>query len=293
MPKLFIGIDGGATKTIAHVEDEAGMLLGIGKSGPANIRWDTDGAWRSIQTAVTHALESTGITWGDRAYDWFCGAGLAGTQVPSACDHFLSLAHPFKHLALHSDGYVSCVGAHQGGDGAVIAIGTGVVAYQIEGDIVTRVSGWGFPQGDEGSGAWLGLQAVRQTLHAHDHRQPHSPLTDAVLAHFNENFTEFIIWANGATSKDFAALAPLVIGLATKEEPSAIALMQQAAQEIDRIWSALVAQQRKRLDCCLLGGIAPFIEPYLNPDLRAHLKPPQADAAAGALLMIRRQVAAN
>jgi glucosamine kinase len=47
----------------------------------------------------------------------------------------------------------------------LIAIGTGTVGYQIEGDKECKVGGWGFPHGDEGSGAWLGMEAVRMTLH--------------------------------------------------------------------------------------------------------------------------------
>ena len=46
----------------------------------------------------------------------------------------------------------------------------GTVAFQIEGDKEYKVGGWGFPHGDEGSGAWLGLEAVRLTLHWLDGR---------------------------------------------------------------------------------------------------------------------------
>ena len=96
--------------------------------------------------------------------------------MTSACDQFVNTPHPFARLILRSDGYTSCLGAHGGRNGAVIAIGTGVVAYQIEGDKECKVGGWGFPQGDEGSGAWLGLEAVRLTLHWLDGRGEPSPL---------------------------------------------------------------------------------------------------------------------
>ncbi|MEM8642755.1 MAG: BadF/BadG/BcrA/BcrD ATPase family protein [Cyanobacteria bacterium P01_G01_bin.54] len=293
MTKLWIGIDGGATKTIARIEDEQGQLVGIGMSGSANIRWDAPGAWDSIQAAIESALSQSGIDWDDPQYEWYCGAGLAGTQVPKACDHFRQIDHPcnrFTQLELHSDGYISCLGAHGGADGAVIAIGTGVVAYQIEEKTVTRVSGWGFPQGDEGSGAWLGLQAVRQTFQWQDGRAIGSALTQALLARFENDFTQFMIWANGATSKDFATIAPLVIEQAQAQDLSAIALMQQAAQEIDKIWQALASQQRQPLACSLLGGLAPALEPWLGEGLRSCLVRAQHDATQGAILMIRRQV---
>ncbi|MGK7927982.1 MAG: BadF/BadG/BcrA/BcrD ATPase family protein, partial [Spirulina sp.] len=211
LPNIFIGVDGGATKTIVRIEDENGNLLGEGRSGSSNIRLSVENTWKSIQDAVEQALLPTQIPLNARAGNFFCCAGLAGTQVPFACEKFLSHPHPFRKLILESDGYTSCLGAHGGKDGAVIAIGTGIVAYQIDEGNVSRVSGWGFPQGDEGSGAWLGLGAVKATLYWQDGRGDNSPLIEAVLAHFQNDWSKFIIWANQAKSTQFAELAPIVI----------------------------------------------------------------------------------
>ena len=286
-PRLFIGIDGGATKTIARVETEDGVLLGIGKAGPANIRLDPLGAWASIQAAIAAAAHPIPLT--DPQYQWHCGAGLAGTQVPEACDRFLALEHPFPHIYLHSDGYTSCLGAHRGADGAVIAIGTGVVAYQIEGEMVTRVSGWGFPQGDEGSGAWLGLAAIRQTLQWWDGRRSETPLIRQVFAHFHRDSEVLICWANAAQSQQFAELAPVVIAAADGGDETAIALLAEAGMEIGKIWQALVARQQKPLPCSLLGGLGEPLMPYLPVELRSYLVPPQGDAALGGVIFARRQ----
>ena len=48
---LFIGVDGGATKSIVRVEDETGRLLGKEIGGPANIRLSVDQSWQSIHSA--------------------------------------------------------------------------------------------------------------------------------------------------------------------------------------------------------------------------------------------------
>jgi glucosamine kinase len=170
----------------------------------------------------------------------------------------------------------------------VIAIGTGVVAYQIEGERVTRVSGWGFPQGDEGSGAWLGLAAMQHTLQWWDGRRAVTPLIRGVMARFDQDGDRLILWANAAGSQQFAELAPVVIAAADAGDDSAIALMTAAGQEIEKIWRALVAKQQQPLPCSLLGGLAPHIEPYLSEAMRSHLVPPQADAATGAVLLARQ-----
>jgi glucosamine kinase len=173
----------------------------------------------------------------------------------------------------------------------MIAIGTGTVGYQIEADKEYKVGGWGFPHGDEGSGAWLGLEAVRLTLHWLDGRGEPSPLLEAVYAHFDRDLNRLVVWANQANATQFAQIAPLVIEHGKFQTPLALTLIQQAAREIDRLAAALAAQSlSKALPCSLLGGLAQFIEPWLGEPLRRRLVPCEFDAVHGAVLMIRKAV---
>jgi glucosamine kinase len=291
MQDIFIGIDGGATKTIARVEDAHGEFLGQGQGGPANIRLSVEDSWQSIHDALREALGKPDLRLDDGQHRFYCGAGLAGTEVPSACDQFVNTPHPFARLILKSDGYTSCLGAHGGSDGAMIAIGTGTVGYQIEADKEYKVGGWGFPHGDEGSGALLGLEAVRLTLHWLDGRGEPSPLLEAVYAHFDHDLNRLVVWANQANATRFAQIAPIVIEQMKRQTPLAVTLIQQAAGEIDRLAVALAAQSiDKTLPCSLLGGLAQFIEPWLGEPLRRRLVPCKLDAVHGAVLMIRKAV---
>jgi glucosamine kinase len=285
---IFVGVDGGATKTIVRVENGAGEILGRGQGGPANIRLSVEGSWQSINDALKEALAPSGLRMDDGRHRFYCGAGLAGTEVTAACDQFLNTPHSFARLILKSDGYTSCLGAHGGRDGALIAIGTGTVAFQIEGGRESRAGGWGFPHGDEGSGAWLGLEAVRRTLHWLDDRREPSPLLESVYAHFDHDLMRLVIWANQANATQFAQIAPLVIEHVKRETPLAVTLIQQAAREIDLLGAALNSQSiDKTLPCSLLGGLAQFIEPWLGESLRSRLAPCESDSVSGALLMIR------
>ena len=205
---IFVGVDGGASKTRVWVEDAEGVFIGEGRGGPSNIRLSVEGSWRSINDALAQALWSTGLRLDDDRRCFYCGAGLAGTEVASAREAFLSVAHPFARLIVKSDGYTSCLGAHAGRDGATIAIGTGTVAFQVEKGRETKVGGWGFPHGDEGSGAWLGLAAVRLTLHWLDGRCDPSPLLDTVYAHFGGSLDRLVSWANAASPTQFAEMPP-------------------------------------------------------------------------------------
>ncbi|MBD2576414.1 BadF/BadG/BcrA/BcrD ATPase family protein [Oscillatoria sp. FACHB-1406] len=289
-PNLFIGVDGGGTKTLVRLEDSRGNLLGEGKSGTANVRLSVEMTWESILGALGQALRQANLPLDPDSYDYYVGCGLAGTQVPDARQRFLDWPHPFTQLVVESDGYTSCLGAHDGEDGEVISIGTGVIAYRIEGEQVWRIGGWGFPQGDEGSGAWLGLEAIRLTLQWQDGRIPASPLVEAVFAHFDRDFSRMLLWANRAQSSHFAQIAPFVIQQAKEGDSRAIALMTQAAAEIDKIGAALANKGSQILPCSLLGGVSPFLEPLLSETLRSRLIPAKYNSVRGAIILIRRAI---
>ncbi|MDY7016123.1 MAG: hypothetical protein SVX43_21510, partial [Cyanobacteriota bacterium] len=141
--------------------------------------------------------------------------------------------------------------------------------------------------GDEGSGAWLGLEAIRLTLQWQDGRIPASPLLEDIFQHFENDLVQLSIWANQAQSSQFAQMAPFVVDRVRQQDPLALELIQKAAWEIDKIGTALEKKSRKVLPCSLLGGMAPFIEPWLSEGLRSRLVPSQSDAVRGAIIMIR------
>jgi glucosamine kinase len=291
---LFIGVDGGATKCIVRVEDEAGNLLGREVTGPANIRISAAQAWQSIHSGLEKILNPLAMTLGNTHYHWHAGMGLAGCEVPEAYNAFLEQPHTFETLVISSDAHTACMGAHSGRDGAIIIVGTGVVGFQVESGQTTKVGGWGFPHDDEGGGAWLGLEAVKLTLRALDGRMQTFGLANSIYAHFGEDLDRFVTWANQANSTAFAELAPIVIQLCQAGDPIAISIMQESAQAINRIGAALEAAQSEQaepLPCSLLGGIAQFVEPFLAAQLRARISPCHLTPDAGAVLMVRDYLA--
>lgn len=262
MPQdIFIGVDGGGTKTKVRIEDEAGNLLGQGLGGPSNIRLSIDGSWQSILHVIEEILKPMQIVLSDTAYRFHAGMGLAGCEVKEAYEEFLRRPHPFLNLRVTSDAHIACVGAHKGKDGSVILVGTGVVGYQICEGSIAKVGGWGFPHDDIGGGAWLGMEAVHLTFQWLDHRGEKSPLAEDVFAFFNKDLDHFVTWANGANASEFARLAPLVVNHSQQEEIAAVRLIKKAAHAIERIGATLVKMQAHReppLPCCFFWWISTF-----------------------------------
>lgn len=291
---ILIGVDGGATKTEVRIENSTGDVLGQTIGGPANIRLSVEASWHAVYAAITKILQPYGISFTDNQYRFHAGMGIAGCEITSAHHAFLQQTRVFFHtLIVTSDAHIACLGAHQGEDGAIIIAGTGVVGYQIHQGRITKVGGWGFPHDDEGGGAWLGLQAIKATLKWLDKRADSSPLAEAVFRRFNNDQTELVFWANQANSTRFAELAPLVIEWSKQGDEVAIEILKQASRMIDHIGYALEINQVDQqivLPCALVGGVAPFLKPYLDYRLQKRLTACASSPMDGAMLLARKQL---
>jgi len=284
----FVGVDGGATKTIVRIEDKNGQLIGEHISGPANIRLSPTQAWQSIHAGLNAILSDTNL---DEDQELHSVIGIAGCEIPSAVEEFSKLATAFTHMQVLSDAHTACLGAHGGENGAVIIIGTGTVGIQIENGQMTQVGGWGFPHDDEGGGAWLGLQAIRHYFQTQDGRDKPSALSEAIRQHFKFDDSYITFWSNQANSTVFASLAPIVIEQALGGEEVAISLLHASASAVNSIYHALCHRQKtaESLSYGLVGGLARYIEPYLEKSLRERIRPAQLSPVEGAALLARQK----
>lgn len=270
--KLFLGIDGGGSRVRARLEAAEGRLLGYGEAGAANPRVGVGAAWANILTAVAQ----TGLQEKQLASVKVC-MGLAGAGRLQDRERFLAHPHPFRHLRLETDVHIAWAGAHGGEEGGVIIVGTGAIGYTP----LRRIGGWGFVVGDEGSGAWLGREAVRACLRAIDGRGQETGLRKAVLERWGPGVEDLMERVLSATPADFAMLAPAVLGLAQEGDIVALSLAKCAGEEI------ALLDPDPRLPLCLLGGLAEVIRPYLPEYLLGRLRPAKGDALSGALRLAR------
>ncbi|MDH2380707.1 BadF/BadG/BcrA/BcrD ATPase family protein [Bradyrhizobium sp. CER78] len=280
----YLGIDGGGTRCRARIEDESGRLLGEASSGPATTRIGVEKAWRSIMEATEAAAAQAGLAREDFARIR-AGIGLAGLGRRGAEAALKKIVHPFTSTIFISDGMAACLGAHSGADGAIVVAGTGSVGVGVIGGREIRLAGYGFPVSDEGSGADIGLQVVRLALRAADRRSELTPLLSEVLGAFDHDPYQAVAWSEEAKATDYAGFAPIVIRHANQGDPVGRRIVERAADAIGDLLDLFLARGIDRL--ALVGGLAAAITPWLTPDLRARLKRPDADAAAGALLVAR------
>lgn len=285
---LYIGVDGGGTGCRARLEDGSGRVLGAGIAGPATTRLGIEQAMTAVETACRAALAEAGLD-GSQLSRVHAGIGLAGIGRKGALAELMARAHPFASIGFASDGLIACIGAHGGRDGGIVIVGTGSVGLARVAGKEIRVGGYGFPISDEGSGADLGLHAIRLALRAADGRIESSRLLVDVMARFGNDPMEAVAWMDRASATEYAVLAPLVMRHADQGDAIGRRIVQGAAEQIDGLVRALVERGAERI--ALVGGLSSAIEPWLAPDVRRRLKPVEVDAVAGALLLARQKQA--
>jgi glucosamine kinase len=120
-----------------------------------------------------------------------------------------------------------------------------------------------------------------------DGRRPSSDFARSVIALCGGDRNGLFAWLATANQTTYAQLAPVVIKYAASDEV-ARGMMIEAGNEIAEVAAAL--DPSGRLPIALCGGLAAPMRDYLPEQLRARAVNPHADAAAGALQLIRRSI---
>jgi len=227
---LALGVDAGGTTSRAVLSDLDGHTLGRGKAGPGNPLTAGSAAATSIGTAIRAALGYHNPA--DVIAAVVGVAGVTALSDPAVTDAF---AREWQAIGL--TGTVEIVGdaitAFAAGTtadhGTVLIAGTGAVAAVIANGQITRTAdGLGWLLGDEGSGLWLGLQALRAAARDFD-----TSLAATIAAHLGvRTRDELVHWASRVPPPTFANLAPLVCRAARDNDPTAAELVADASTHL-------------------------------------------------------------
>lgn len=279
---LYVGVDGGGSTCRVRVRDGTGRWRGGATAGASNVYLDFQTAVATIAAAVGEALQAAAFE--PTRQRLRIGMGLAGVSAAASAEE-VARAWPLGGeavLVVH-DAEIACIGAHRGEDGGLIIAGTGSAAVARLGGRSIAVGGRGFILGDDGSGARLGLAALRLALRAHDGLSPHTPLTRELMARFTDDPVAAIAWGRTARSSAYGALAPAVVSAALAGDPAGVALVCETVAALGDHAAALRRLGARRLS--LVGGLALPLRPFLTEAWARELVEPAFDALDGALLL--------
>ena len=213
---LFLGIDGGGTKTKVIIIDDQKTILYEGVSGPSSL--DTV----DEKTTVAHINEALAsfIDHNPTATFTSVFAGLGGVASLDDKMRLYQLLALVKGVDKHTKRYAGSdmENALASGlyfdEGITLISGTGMVAYgKNKSGITHKAGGLGFKEGDLGSSYDLGLNAIRAASRALDHRYEATAFTDEIIEKLNVSKPSDIItlmnnWYLERTK--IASLAPIV-----------------------------------------------------------------------------------
>ncbi len=281
-PNWYVGVDGGATRCRARIRDAGGAVLAETQGEAANIHVDFASAVSVMRSVIGDALLNAGVGAGDSG----CvavGLGLAGLNDEADAARIAKALAGYGRACAANDATTACIGAHAGADGGIVIAGTGSAAIARLAGAETIVGGRGFALGDAGSGAHIGLDALRAATLAFDGLGPRTRLTDEILNGFDGDIVRLVRWSRSAKPGDYGAFAPQVFGWAAKADPVALAIAASAARAVGALTRRVVALGAERV--ALVGGVGEALRPYLEHEIAALLKRPLYDATDGAILM--------
>lgn len=243
---IFLGIDGGGSKTTCLIGDET-SILGTGTAGGSNVvRLGEEKARESLASAIRQACTVANIKPSEISGVCVGLAGAARPEISDAVKRIISelisgeiKAHEIKgeQIRVVGDMAITLEAAFGAGPGVIVIAGTGSIAYgrNREGS-TARAGGWGFAISDEGSGHWIGRSAVAAAISAWDEHPGHNaPLIEILLRAWHVQTPEQLVPAANATPPpDFAALFPAVLSLADSGDPSALEILTQAGNHLAR-----------------------------------------------------------
>lgn len=264
--KLVLGIDGGGTKTVAHLAevDTSGNFVTIahGQAGSSNIK--AVGVEQALAN-LNQSIELTGLELSRSTTSVTLAVlGLSGGGRPDAQEIIKqwneSIRLAERAILVHDALPVLMAGTPDGHGVALIA-GTGAVAFSPDPKgRSTVVGGWGYWFGDEGSAFWLGQAALRAAAHDADGRGPATSLKEQILERLNISDPRDMLTAlsrQGDVRQAMAELAEIVTRAADSGDMVARHIVGQAGMHLAALIETAAKQSElgSTFPLALAGGV--------------------------------------
>jgi glucosamine kinase len=218
----FLGFDAGGTKTTCALANDTKVLArGIGGSIKP-LRVTIEHAQRNISALLADISKQSGVDLKQVSASCIGTAGVRLPQTDSWMRQILSKCAAGE-IVVCGDEEIALDAAFPGEAGVLAMAGTGSnVMGRTSRSEMLNVGGWGPSLGDQASGHWIGLQALRFACRARDFRRP-TQILDRVIQHWSAGTIEEVVnIGNRTPAPDFSQFAPIVVECA--EQGDAVAL---------------------------------------------------------------------
>ena len=277
--QAILAIDGGGTGSRALLCDANGTELGRASGQFANLVTDFERSRQHLADLIDDAYKSAGRARHNAGQD-VAVLGVAGAEISNTGAR-LAATLDFSMTRVLSDRDIAVTGILADRNGTVAQIGTGSFFVQQRDGARRHIGGWGLALGDEASGAWLGRELLRSTLHAHDGLIASSPLTTEIMTRFDNKPDEMVLFAGDALPGDFAAFVPVLFDAFANHDPVARLVVGHGIDALETVLGSL--ETASAGDLFVTGGVGKRYQQHLSDRFRSRLAAPAGDALSGAV----------
>jgi N-acetylglucosamine kinase-like BadF-type ATPase len=267
----LLAVDGGGTKTLAVITDSTGSILGEGKAGASN--YQVIGKEMSIKALVTSIqealVEAAALNGGPVQFEKtvFALAGIDTTndelEVREIVEETMKQLELATHMLLvENDCLSALLGATQNKAGALLISGTGSIVFAHDGrGNFFRTGGWGYRVGDEGSGYWIGKEAIRSIMKMNDGREKETILSQLILQKFGFQKIEDLynwVYSPSYCVDDVGALTALVEEAYKMGDQVSKGILDEAAAELTLLLVTTIEKAgiaKEEFQLILQGGV--------------------------------------
>ena len=294
---VIMGVDGGGTGVRVVLANAELVVLGQGEAGGVNPNVVTpDGAEANLRLAIHQAITTARL---DPAKITNVCVGIAGTSSSDSSGDWLRRTLndlvPQARVIISADAEIALVGAHGAACGVIVMAGTGSVAYGINRQRQhARAGGYGYVLGDEGSGYWLGKEALAALAQCFYEQGAPTSMAERIVAQLGLNgvgqVIEWVYTSPTNRNKTIASLAPLVLQCAVEGDATASDIVERGALALSLMVKSILRQLDDPTLPIAFGGSVLTQSPVMSEQLCAYLNltsipTPRYTPAVGAVLL--------
>jgi len=246
-----LGIDGGGTRTRASIVAGESVLAHAEGGSIKRLRVGAVAAEENLRALLKEVYALAGVT-GVRA----ASAGVASASLPGVAEWITAVFQDYsiECSEVVGDEVIALDAAFRGGPGILQIAGTGTNTIGRAPDGGRECAGgWSSRLGDEGSGYWIGLHAVRRALQAYDREEPTQILAKVGDLWGTATVEDLVNLGDSTPGPDFAALVPAIAELADAGDAVAVGVLQQAASDL--VETVLLVRSKLRRKHAIEGEV--------------------------------------
>lgn len=249
--ELFIGVDGGGTKTEATAINTQGKVLSRYSGSSTNPYVVTfDGAMQELMHVLDQVIQPLSSSLTEFTLKGIC-LGMSGVSTAVEKDHVISFLRTYLEqrvlscpISITTEAEISLMASLEREYGVLVISGTGSNTYGITKDgELYRVGGWGHILGDEGSGYQIGLLSLKTVIKSLEGILPPTLMREVIKDAYDfEHISELkaYVYQSSIGRNDIAAFARYCVEAARDGDGLAQGILQDQAKELAETTTTLI-----------------------------------------------------